>query len=108
MPEWQHSKVMLCEGGLLFSCQPFNVIFIDMSQEVPAINRVWVFTLYGEKAEKFDSPQEAVRYIQESPEEKAGHLVRIEIQIRLSSGEMIDGTFNTKHRAINFVENRQF
>jgi len=79
-----------------------------MDMDRPIINRVWVFTLYGEKAEKFDSPEEAVRYIQDSPDEKAGHLVRIEVQIRLSNGEMIEGTFNAKDRAIKFVENRQF
>ena len=79
-----------------------------MSSDPPSIDRVWIFTLYGEKTEKFDTPEEAVRYIQDSPDEKSGHLVRIEIQIRLSSGEMIDGTFGTKERAINFIENRRF
>jgi hypothetical protein len=79
-----------------------------MDRDLPTIDRVWVFTLYGEKAEKFDTQQEAVKYIQESPDDKEGHLVRIEIQIRLESGEMIDGAFNTKDRAIDFVENRRF
>jgi hypothetical protein len=54
-----------------------------MNNSLPAIDRVWVLTLYGEKAEKFDTPKEAVRYIHDSPDDKAGHLVRIEIQIRL-------------------------
>lgn len=79
-----------------------------MTEGSPIITRIWVFTLYGEKAEKFDVPEEAVRYIHESPDEKEGHLVRIEVQIRLSNGEMIDGTFSSKERAINFVENRRF
>ena len=79
-----------------------------MDKSLPTIDRVWVFTLYGEKAEKFDSPQEAVRYIQDSPDEKQGHLVRIEVQVRLANGEMIEGTFVTKGRAINFVEHRKF
>jgi hypothetical protein len=75
---------------------------------LPIINRVWVFTLYGDKAENFETPEEAIRYIQDSPDEREGHLVRIEIQISLSNGEMIEGTFSTKDRAINFVEHRQF
>jgi hypothetical protein len=69
---------------------------------------VWVFTLYGEKAEKFDTPEEAVRYIQDTPDEKMGHLVRIEVQIRLSTGEIIEGTFTAKSRAIIFITERRF
>jgi hypothetical protein len=75
---------------------------------LPQIDRIWIFTLYGERAEKFDTPQDAVEYLQEAPDEKSGHLVKIEIQIRLTSGEMIDGTFNTKPRAISFIEGRHF
>jgi hypothetical protein len=78
-----------------------------MDRYLPPIDRVGVSTLHGEKAE-FDTTQEAVRYIQNFPDEKMGHLVRIEVQIRLASGEMIDGTFNTKYRAIKFFEDRQF
>jgi len=48
-----------------------------MDKEVSAIDRIWILTLYGEKAERFDTPQEAVRYLQASPDEKTGHLVRI-------------------------------
>ena len=91
----------------MFDLTP-NDIIDSMDKDLPTINRLWILTLYGEKAEKFDNPQEAIRYIQNSPDERMGHLVRIEIQILLSSGERIDGTFNTKSRAINFVENRQF
>ncbi len=74
----------------------------------PTITRVYVFTLYGDKAEKFDTPEEAVEYIKNTPGEKSGHLVRVEVQIKLANGEYVDGTFHNKDRSIYFIENRQF
>jgi hypothetical protein len=74
-----------------------------MRKNIPTIERVWIFN--GEKTEKFDSPLDAVTYLQALSYEEAERLVRIEIQIRLTNREMTERTFETRYLATLFIEN---
>ena len=71
------------------------------------VDRIWVLTLYGDLAEKFTDVDEAIAYIAKQPEKDSGHLVRIELQVRFTTGQKIDGAFSNKEDAIEFLENRK-
>lgn len=71
------------------------------------VDRIWVLTLYGDKAEQFETVEDALAYLDTQPDEKSGRLVRIEIQARFETGQQIDGTFRSKADAMEFLRNRQ-
>ncbi len=79
-----------------------------MDNPFPPIKRVTVLSLFGDGAETFSTPEEAVEYIESTPDEKKGHLVRFEIQVGLSNGDTVDGIFRDKVRSVDFVVNRRF
>ena len=74
----------------------------------PNIDRVSIFTLYGDKVETFKTVEEAVEFVRSTPDEASGHLVRLEVSIQLEGSAHIDGSFDNKDQAIHFIENRSF
>ncbi len=71
------------------------------------VNRIWVLTLYGQRAEEFQTIDEALDYVSAQPEKGSGGLIRIELQVRFVDGIHIDGQFRTNSDAKEFLSNRK-